>query len=464
MVPPALVFLALALFIAIAAALLEWFDRAEARKTLKSVQDSARGLKVEVKSLTAERDELKSEHALANQNVQYLYANMGLDSFQSDDKKKQFIDAVGVFARDGDIQPLLRMRDADLTQTLGMSSAELSDLMTFRNHIDGEWIRQPAKAAKSLDVLASRLSAIAAMEQVWRDKTSDIADIRKLLADNMWVFEPDYVVSKGRLWIDRAISTIAGGSGEGSERRPDIVAITALSASLQSTHQWRDIHRTGLLLVDLKAPGTRIGADEKTRGWEYARELMKSGVIKPSMAVDCFVVGKEVDEEEGAPRTEGWASNVRIVPLSYDQLIARAKRLTMDLVRVLGQTPERYDDKVHAMPEPEAEETMAAPDLAADAEAAAEEMGVERADAHQDAQQHEHQDEHHDDHPGDDGHHDGDGHHDDDRHDGDGAHPDKPKKAKDGAGGRHDDHHDHHDGEHHAADDERRIPRRAAAE
>lgn len=54
--------------------------------------------------------------------------------------------------------------------------------------------------------------------------------------------------------------------------------------------------------------------------------------------------------------------NVRVIPLSYDQLIARAKRLTMDLARLLAQTPERYDDKVHAMPAaaPEPAESMAA--------------------------------------------------------------------------------------------------------
>ena len=37
--------------------------------------------------------------------------------------------------------------------------------------------------------------------------------------------------------------------------------------------------------------------------------------------------------------------------------------MTLDLVRVLSQTPERFDDKVHAMPapEPEAAESMQAP-------------------------------------------------------------------------------------------------------
>jgi hypothetical protein len=183
----------------------------------------------------------------------------------------------------------------------------------------------------------------------------------------MWVFEPDFVVSKGRVWADKSIATIAGAADSVSSKRPDIVAITALSASLQSGHQWRDIHRTGVLVVDLKGTGTRIGAGEKQKASEYSRELIKTGVAKATTSVDCFVIGKEIDEDEGAPRVEGWLGNVRIVPLSYDQLIARAKRLTIDLVRVLAATPERFDDKVHNMPvdEQPAAESM---DVTADGE------------------------------------------------------------------------------------------------
>lgn len=350
-VPPVLILLAAAMGLALMASFALMFGGGGERRKSKDAADLARGLQTELKSLKAERDDLKNEHSLANQNVQFFYANMGLDSFKSDEEKKRFIDAVGAFARNGDVEQLLRTRDVDLTQALGMSSAELSDLMTFRNHIDAEWIKQPAKAAKSLDHLAARLQAIAAMETVWRDKSAHISDIRKILADNLWVFEPDYIVSKNRVWVDRAISTIAGGAEDGSGKRPDVFAITALSASLQSGHQWRDIHRTGALLIDLKSPSTRIGAQEIQSGSMYAREVLKAGIVKGSMTLDCYVVGKDVDEDEGAPRLEGWSGNVRVIPVSYDQLIARAKRMTMDLVRLLSQTPARFEDKVHAMPE-----------------------------------------------------------------------------------------------------------------
>jgi hypothetical protein len=353
---PTSVFLLLMVAIAAFAVALEWSESGSRRRKIKDLRDHQRGLKTELKSLNAERLDLKNENNLLNQNVQYLYANIGLDNFQSDEQKKQFVEAIGAFARTGDVSPMLKLRNADLTQSLGMSSVELTDLMTFRNHLHEDWIKAPAKAAKSLDVLAQRLTAVTEMETVWRDKTSDVRDIRRVLAENMWVFEPDYVVSKGKLWVDRAISTIAGGAGqrndEASGRRPDIVAVTALSASLQSGHQWRDIHRSAMLMIDLKGAGTRIDGSHKTQAWDYARELIQAGAVKPDTPIDCYVVGKEVDEDQGAPRIEGWAQNIRIIALSYEQLIARAKRLTLDLVRVLDATPALHDDKVHTMPEP----------------------------------------------------------------------------------------------------------------
>jgi hypothetical protein len=360
--PPALLFFAAAMGLAVIACLALTFSGGGVRRRLKEAEDAARGLKAEIRSLSGERDAAKTEHGLADQNFRYIAEKIGLDAFSSDEEKKNFIDAVGAFARNGDIAGMLKVRQVELQSALGMSGEELSDLMTFRNHIDAEWIRQPAKAAKSLDVLAARLGAIGQMEAVWRDKTSTVAEARQLLSDNMWVFEPDYVVSKGRVFTDRTIASIAGAADSNSGLRPDIVAMTALSASLQSGHQWRDIHRTGLLVVDLKGTGTRIGAAEKQKASDYAKELTKAGLAKSSTSVDCYVVGKEVDEDEGAPRIEGWGGNVRIIALSYDQLIARAKRMTLDLMRVLAQTPERFDDKVHALPaaEPEVAESMEA--------------------------------------------------------------------------------------------------------
>lgn len=424
-VPPSVLFFGAALALAALACVALMFSGGGVRRKLKSVEDAARGLKAEIRSLSAERDTLKNDHGLAEQNFRYIAEKIGLDNFSSDDEKKNFIDAVGAFAGRGEIGGLLKARQIDLNSALGMSGEELSDLMTFRNHIDGEWIRQPAKAAKSLDLLAARLAAIGQMEAVWRDKTSNVAEARQLLADNMWVFEPDYVVSKGRVFTDRTIASIAGAADSSSGLRPDIVAVTALSASLQSGHQWRDIHRTGVLVIDLKGTGTRIGTDEMQKASSYARELMKAGVAKATTAVDCYVVGKEIDEDEGAPRVEGWMGNVRVTPLSYDQLIARAKRMTLDLARVLAQTPERFEDKVHAIPaaEPEPVESMA-------------------AETHDEALHDEHhEDDHHD-----------------DRHEGevgpDGK-PVKPKNPNAQGGdhghddGHHDEHHDEHHGEHH---------------
>ncbi|HAJ46755.1 MAG TPA: hypothetical protein DCL54_09270, partial [Alphaproteobacteria bacterium] len=161
-----------------------------------------------------------------------------------------------------------------------------------------------------------------------------------------------FVAVEGKVWVNRTVGTIVSEAGAAhaasdSMKQPDIVAVTALSASLQAGHQWRDIHRTGLMLVDLKNPASRINDSDKTKAWDYARELIRGGMITDGMPVDIFVIGGEVDEDFGAPRVEGWSQNIRIIACSYDQLIARAKRLTMDLKRILEATPEVYDDRRH---------------------------------------------------------------------------------------------------------------------
>ncbi|HAJ46756.1 MAG TPA: hypothetical protein DCL54_09275, partial [Alphaproteobacteria bacterium] len=190
---PAGVVAFLAISVAFAGAVLEWLEQSKARRRFKALNDEARGLRMELKSKEGETEQLRSDSVLANQNVQYFYDKLCLDALGSDDQKKRFLEAAGVFARSGEIAPLLEVKDVDLNHALGVSADELSDLMTFRNHLDQAWLARPAWASTSLEVVGARVDAVSKMEAIWGDRAALVEDIRPLLASNLWVFEPDFV-------------------------------------------------------------------------------------------------------------------------------------------------------------------------------------------------------------------------------------------------------------------------------
>ena len=111
-------------------------------------------------------------------------------------------------------------------------------------------------------------------------------------------------------------------------QRPDIVARSRSQLSLQPNHQWQD-GEEGTLLLELKNAGKEIGTADQTQASSYIRQLVRTGALPEREPVDCYVIGGGVHDHEGGPRIEGWYHNVRITSLSYDNLIERAKCLTL---------------------------------------------------------------------------------------------------------------------------------------
>src|SRR6185436_1976246 len=77
-----------------------------------------------------------------------------------------------------------------------------------------------------------------------------------------------------------------------------------------------------LTIVELKRPGIPIGKEQKDQAWKYVVELRKKGLIKGAQ-VTCFILGSEIDQFEGDEEMKG--TDVRIMPMTYDIIVTRAK-------------------------------------------------------------------------------------------------------------------------------------------
>ena len=186
----------------------------------------------------------------------------------------------------------------------------------------------------TLQKLAGRLADIADMERVWRDKRAlEVQDVTPVVARSLWVFEPDFVVEPQRHRVNASVRTVANELyalevADTINQRPDIVARSRSQLSLQPNHQWQD-GEEGTLLLELKNASKEIGTAEQTQASSYIRQLVRAGALPDREPVDCYVIGGGVHDHEGGPRIEGWYHNVRITSLSYDNLIQRAKCLTL---------------------------------------------------------------------------------------------------------------------------------------
>jgi hypothetical protein len=209
--------------------------------------------------------------------------------------------------------------------------------------IQHQWSTDGLQAV--LQRLATRLTDIADMERVWRDKKAlEVRDVTPVVARNLWIFEPDFVIDENRHRVNASVRTVANelyalDVADTISQRPDIVARTRSQYSLQPNHQWQD-GEEGTLLLELKNAGKEIGTAEQTQASSYIRQLVRAGALPDREPVDCYVIGGGVHDHEGGPRIEGWYHNVRITSLSYENLIARAKCLTLGI----------YDDVKNVAP------------------------------------------------------------------------------------------------------------------
>ena len=171
-----------------------------------------------------------------------------------------------------------------------------------------------------LERVKVRFTHIADMERVWSATAGEV-DLRPVIDQAMWVFEPEIVVTES----GQAVSPTA------------TLARSTTDLSFDPSRSGQDTG--GKILVEMRDVRATVGSEDQLQAWNDVRELMKAGAIRERDVVDVYVLGGSVDDLDGNPRIEGRNRNVRITSCDYGQIIGRAKRLTLGLYDDLQAAP-----------------------------------------------------------------------------------------------------------------------------
>jgi hypothetical protein len=180
--------------------------------------------------------------------------------------------------------------------------------------------------------------AIEKMDEVWNG-TANEAECERVLRDNLWVLAPDYIrhkVPPGQLGLANLADFLFPGAPSPTSDewiavpdnwRPDIAGLFWADASLQ--HGQVGVREPTLLLLELKKAA--ITGDALEQAHAYAFSLMQRNREKLwGERIDCLVIGRQLAEGLSDVHLRwGPAQNnaIHITPLTYNDLLARAKRI-----------------------------------------------------------------------------------------------------------------------------------------
>lgn len=224
-----------------------------------------------------------------------------------------------------------------------------------------DWSVETAKEV--LDLLQVRLALVDELSRkVLDNETDEVQELQPLFQQGLWIFGPEFEAAG--FTSNQALATIVREifkkeGVQGSRNRPDFL-ITPNSSigfyTYPAFHQDEN-HEIGigkLVIVELKKPSVKIGSKEKEQCWKYVKELLEKGCIDASTRVDCYALGKTIDNLEGDTIKRGQGEHVRITPCRYDTIIDRAKsrtHLLFDKVRTAPflnrEKMERYIEADH---------------------------------------------------------------------------------------------------------------------
>jgi len=161
---------------------------------------------------------------------------------------------------------------------------------------------------------------------------------RDFVADNLWLLMPDYVPTGEPVFVDRQLQTIFpllfdGQPFEANSQfpvdpawRPDICGWFTAAGRFECTNK----QQKKLVIIEFKNPDTGIigfPAIEQAYGYAYAIVLAARGALA-GQTVECLVIGGSVSPSaRGMHMMPGDTElgEIRITPLTYDDLIARAE-------------------------------------------------------------------------------------------------------------------------------------------
>lgn len=239
-------------------------------------------------------------------------------TFSNDAEREEFLELAGTLAANGTLLDWLRLgTKPPLDAGARLLGVNERDAIALRQAV-ADWTAQGILAV--LDRVKVRFTNIADMERVWTASVGDV-NLRPVLDQSMWIFEPDIVVTDA----GQAVSSTA------------LLARAVTDLSLDPSRSAQDAG--GKLLVDLRDVRATVGSEDQLQAWSDVRELMKAGAIRERDSVDVYVIGGSVDDLDGNPRVEGRNRNVRITSVDYNQMIGRAKRLTLGLYDDLQDAP-----------------------------------------------------------------------------------------------------------------------------
>ncbi|OWQ86188.1 hypothetical protein CDN99_20325 [Roseateles aquatilis] len=129
--------------------------------------------------------------------------------------------------------------------------------------------------------------------------------------------------------------------GVASRRRPDFVVLTDSSVGLYSCPSFNDGHEVDgsecVVVIELKTTGRRLCRDDREQVWSYIEELIAIGYIKPSTRVDGYIFGDQI--ARGEDRVTSYTDKVKIRPMLYDTILARAQSRLLNLYREVKNAP-----------------------------------------------------------------------------------------------------------------------------
>jgi hypothetical protein len=229
------------------------------------------------------------------------------------------------------------------------SPEELEDLTEVLN----KWDIDVAKIV--LDEIEYRTTLLEKLQsKVLSTLTDEVQELQPLFRRGLWIFGPEYetIEYTANQGMTAVIQELFGVKGlQGSRNRPDFAILPDGSVGLyclpRYDNQGAEIGIDRLTIVELKKPGVAIADAEKSQTWKYVTELLGKGLLRADSTVTCFVLGSQINPADNAERTER-NGLVRIIPLTYDIIIRRAKSRLLNLYDKMKNSTFLQDTRIRA--------------------------------------------------------------------------------------------------------------------
>jgi hypothetical protein len=236
-----------------------------------------------------------------------------------------------------------------------------------------EWTVDMAKVV--LDELKGRLRLVDELRRkTATTDTLEVQELQPLFYQGLWIFGPEFetIEFTSNEGMTSVIQKLFDTEIQGSRNRPDFVVLPDGSAGLYAYPKYDDhgaeMGVDRLVIVELKKPGVIVGGEQKTQCWKYVKELLMKGLLADYSRIDCYVLGSQIEAAESGERKE-LNDRVRILPLSFDTVLTRAKSRLLKLYDRVKSAPflrgEDIDDFLDETPEPPVELALGTPETIA---------------------------------------------------------------------------------------------------